>query len=458
VCAVLGVVALAGVIACGNVSPDRKGNQPDGGGQPGCHNSLDCTGGLICDSSIAQCVECVSATDCPANNDCTARKCVPFVPCKNSLECTSAQVCDTAGGRCVACLTDADCADATKTCVAKSCRLKCASDLACTPLGLLCDKASGSCVVCIVSTDCPAGQYCQANACQAAVCSPGHTSCMLNAIATCNSVGDGYTGTAVPCDPKVCTSGASGAACVDATPDGGAGGSSGRGGAGGTTGAGGSGPGAGGAGGTAGGGGGGGSGGCGLVIDDMEADTGIICQGEGRIGHWFAYDDGMPGTTQTPPPGVAPIRPDPIQPPRGASNFAMHTSGTVEMYAAIGCSLNGSTSDVMEVPRMYDVSRYTGISFYAKGTPAMLQVIVANTDDVAPMYGGTCPGSCVSNHAIISLQPTQWTFYQVPFSQLASGDFTFNPAHVLTIDFQAQPSTGVRPFALDLWIDDLSFY
>ena len=111
----------------------------------------------------------------------------------------------------------------------------------------------------------------------------------------------------------------------------------------------------------------------------------------------------------------------------------------------------------MEVPRAYNVSAYTGLSFYAKGTPSALQVIVATTDDVAPMYGGTCAGACLSNHVDITLNATQWTLYQVPFSQLTYGTYLFNPARVLTIDFQAQnPTAGT--LSADFWIDDLSFY
>src|SRR4029077_20814680 len=118
-----------------------------------------------------------------------------------------------------------------------------------------------------------------------------------------------------------------------------------------------------------------GGGTCGLVIDNREADTGVICQGNGRIGHWFAYNDGSTTTTQTPPPNGAPTRPDPIQPPRGNSNYAMHTYGKFTTLGGIGCSLDGSTSNTVEIPSPYDVSGYTGITFYAKGTPADLQVI-----------------------------------------------------------------------------------
>jgi len=494
------VVAAVAPLACGGGGGKAKS---DAGTQMGCQNSLQCALGQVCDPSIAQCVMCVTAADCPANNDCTARTCVPFTPCKNSLDCSSAQVCDATAGRCVDCLTDADCADTTKTCVADMCRTKCASDRTCTPLGLLCDLTSGSCVRCITATDCPSGQYCQANTCQAAVCTPGQTSCMLNGVATCNTVGDGYVGTAVACDPLVCQVGASGASCVaaatggsgggGATGGGGAGGNAGTTGAGGATGAGGT-TGAGGSagatgtggvagttgaggatgaggssgaggvtgtGGTTGAGGttgtgGAGGGACGLTIDNMEADTGIICQGNGRIGHWFAYNDGSSSTTQTPPPNVAPTRPDPIQPPRGASNYAMHTYGSFYTYGAIGCSLNGSTSNLVEVPNAYDVTAFTGITFFAKGTPGSLQVIVSTVETTASAYGGTCSAaSCSGNRLDITLDPTTWTSYKVPFSSLASGNALFNPQHVLTIDFQVYAVGGVTA---DFWIDDLAFY
>jgi hypothetical protein len=188
-----------------------------------CRNSLDCSLGMVCDPSIAQCVGCITANDCPANNDCTARTCVPYTACTNSLSCPKTEVCNTGTGRCVACVMDADCADTTKTCVSNVCRTKCDSDRTCTPLGMLCDLTSGSCAQCLVSQDCGSGKYCQAGSCLTAVCTPGQTACMLNAIATCNAVGDGYSGAAVACDPLTCQMGSSGAKCVSAAPDGGAG-------------------------------------------------------------------------------------------------------------------------------------------------------------------------------------------------------------------------------------------
>jgi hypothetical protein len=188
----------------------------------------------------------------------------------------------------------------------------------------------------------------------------------------------------------------------------------------------------------------------------MEADTGVICQGNGRIGHWFAYNDGSTTTTQTPPPNVAPTRPDPIQPPRGNSNYAMHTYGKFTTLGGIGCSLDGSTSNTVEVPSPYDVSGYTGITFYAKGTPADLQVIVQTVETAWTMYGGTCPSSsCAGNRMDITLSSTAWTLYMVPFTSLMQGTYPFNAHHALTIDFDVYAAAGANA---DFWIDDLAFY
>jgi len=293
---------------------------------------------------------------------------------------------------------------------------------------------------------------------------------MLNAVATCNAVGDGYSGTAVPCDPKTCVMSASGAACADATGAAGTSGGAGSGGAtgtGGTTGGGGAA--AGGttgsagaaAGGTTGSAGAGGAGGCGLIIDDMEADTGLICKGDGRMGRWFNYNDGALATVQTPPTGTFPLLPEHIVPARGTSQFSMHTSGTYTSYLAIGCSLNGPDTASTAFNQPYDASGFTGIRFYAKGTAATtaLQAIVQCAETESTTYGGTCTAaSCIGNRMNITLDPASWTLYQIPFSMLAGGSATFVAKHAWSVEFLAYNDLGVSGLSADFWVDDLSFY
>jgi hypothetical protein len=125
----------------------------------------------------------------------------------------------------------------------------------------------------------------------------------------------------------------------------------------------------------------------------------------------------------------------------------------------IGCSLNGAES-VPEVVNTYDVGKFTGISFYAKGSPAtpQLQAIVQTKGTESTANGGTCPGSCQANRMYITLSPTSWNFYQIPFSMLASGTVSFVAADAMTVEFLIYNNTGLGTISADFWIDDLSFY
>ena len=72
-------------------------------------------------------------------------------------------------------------------------------------------------------------------------------------------------------------------------------------------------------------------------------------------------------------------------------------------------------------------------------------------------YGGTCTASCSGNHTLISLSPTTWTFYQIPFSQLLNGTVPFNAQDALTIEFLVYSATSTE-FTANFWIDDLTFF
>jgi hypothetical protein len=195
----------------------------------------------------------------------------------------------------------------------------------------------------------------------------------------------------------------------------------------------------------AGGGGSGGMGACGNLIDDMEAGTGYICQGNGRTGSWFSYY----GTLSTLSPAGYPVPTSIVSPARGTSQRAMRLYGTRGDYAGFGCWLT-------TVPITYDGSAFTGIRFYAKGTPASLRVIVQTSATESTTYGGTCTLptlSCAGNETQVTLSASAWTLYSVPFSSLVGGTATFNVRDIWSIEFQ--PGANV---AYDYWIDDLSFY
>jgi hypothetical protein len=197
----------------------------------------------------------------------------------------------------------------------------------------------------------------------------------------------------------------------------------------------------------------GGTAGCGAVIDDMEAHTGWICQGNGRVGHWFTYvDDELTTSTIFPPPETVAL-PELLATPRGTSQYAMHTSGRFYSYAGIGCLMN--TPTVASVPGTYDATGYTGIRFYAKGTGG-LKVTGQMPSTQSIDNGGTCTTTtCTPNsYAYGTLSSSSWTLISIPFTYLKGGLVTPLKSSMLW-SFEFQPYT-VGSF--DLWIDDLTFY
>jgi hypothetical protein len=375
-------VLAAGLGACSSkVTP---GSRNDGGPQvPSCRSSLDCTLDKICDPSIAQCVDCVASTDCPPSNDCVARTCVPYVSCMTSLGCPAGQVCNATTQRCVACVTDADCADTSKACVANACRTMCASDKTCVPLGLLCDQASMTCVSCIQSTDCASGQICRGGACVTGVCQPGQSSCVLNAIRTCNATGDDYAGAGTPCDPLTCTVTASGAACAAVAP---------------------------GSGGTSGGGAGGAPGGVSLD-PSAYADVFLLASCENPInesygGYWWSADDG--DGVIDPPPNASFYMQD-----AGYIGKGVHVTGSVMTgHALFGDEIQSST-----LP--FDASMYDGLSFWGKADVSTLVRVGVGQPNTEM---GTCQadagGTCYDHPSLNVQLGTTWTRFVVPFAAL----------------------------------------
>jgi hypothetical protein len=187
-----------------------------------------------------------------------------------------------------------------------------------------------------------------------------------------------------------------------------------------------------------------GAGACGNMIDDMESGTGYTCEGNGRRGSWFSYVSTY-GVFN--PPGN-PVPTTLLAVPRGESTRAMRAYGTNDAYAGFGCWLQ-------ETPLTYDASAYTGIRFYAMGTPAMLHVIVQTSGTESTTYGGTCTLptlECAGNETTITIDST-WGLVQVPFSALTGGTVPFDATDLWSIEFQPA-TTG----AFDFYIDDLSFY
>ncbi len=194
--------------------------------------------------------------------------------------------------------------------------------------------------------------------------------------------------------------------------------------------------------------GGAGAGTCGLVIDDMESGTGYTCTGDGRNGYWFSYADAS--STFHPTPNLYPCTPSLLPTPRGNSTRGMHLYGTVSQYAGAGLYLDYAT-------KAYNASGYTGIQFYAMGTATSLSMIFQTTATEQTVYGGTCTlglAGCTGNKVDLSgWAADTWSQFRIPFSSAAGGVAPFSPTSIWSIEWE-QLGAG----ALDMWIDDVSFY
>src|SRR5262245_50531708 len=136
---------------------------------------------------------------------------------------------------------------------------------------------------------------------------------------------------------------------------------------------------------------------CGPLIDDMEDGTGRICPGAGRIGVWYAYNDGFGVQSPAPTTPGVPILPVPIPNGRNGSTRAMFSSfayptmlpteGTL-WGAGIGVDLafDGTTY------RSYDGSAYDGITFFARSSTFVNCLVrISTTASTLVDYGGSCP-------------------------------------------------------------------
>src|SRR5204863_143953 len=101
-----------------------------------------------------------------------------------------------------------------------------------------------------------------------------------------------------------------------------------------------------------------------------------------RVGAWYTYHDATAGGTQTPAMGD-PFIPDACG---HASMYCAHTTGSgfTDYGAGFGFDLNNDAG----TKGIYDVGAFTGVAFWAKGTPFRLKVLTSAT--VPTAEGGTC--------------------------------------------------------------------
>ncbi len=194
----------------------------------------------------------------------------------------------------------------------------------------------------------------------------------------------------------------------------------------------------------------------GNLIDDLEDGDGSIIMQGGRVGAWFTYNDMSAGGTQMPPMGAAFV---PSMGGNAGSLHAAHTNGSgfSNWGAGMGFDLD---NDGVNPKKTYNVSAFTGITFWAKGSPMIrFKVLVAAT--VAVAQGGTCAANCGDSHGMNIGLNQSWTQYTVPFSSLMQEGWgtaaVFNTSTVLSVQFAVGPTfQHIGILSLEFHVDKLS--
>lgn len=199
------------------------------------------------------------------------------------------------------------------------------------------------------------------------------------------------------------------------------------------------------------------------LVDDLEDNDGRILMMGGRQGSWYSFSDGS----------IMPSPPDdngntngflPGSPGAGSSMHAAHvTANGFGNYAGMAVDFNNSGVRPKDTAsrKPYDVSKYDGIVFKAKGMASGTMHVLAVTKQITgTSEGGTCDDSNSSNHCWDSYGKdftlaSDWAEVRVRFSDMTTDNSSpFDPTAVFGLAFQLNASNG----SLDLWIDDLALF
>jgi hypothetical protein len=370
-------------------------------GAGACRNAVSGTncGAATCASGIAQ-----PASTCNGGGTCTTPTtvaCTPFV-CGTTACATT-------------CTINANCATGAQ-CSGGVCSL-CPGGLCCTTGQVNC---SGVCVTtsgdanncggCAIKCTAPTGgtTSCAAGVCKPA-CSAGATLCGTACVTTATDVNN-CGGCGVTCAIGAsCTAGTCGAAACTTTN---------------------------------------------ALIDDFEDGNNLISVREGRNGADYTYAD-TTGSTITPTAGSTFV---PGTPGNGTSTRAAHFNGTLSGATTVWA---GMGMDFLAPKGVYNASKYTGISFFAKkgSTTTNGAVRVKVPDRNTDPTGAICT-SCSNDFGVDLTLTTTWTKYTIPFSGMtqqagwgAPRPAEIDPTGVVAVQFQV----GITGQVYDIWVDDVTF-
>jgi hypothetical protein len=192
------------------------------------------------------------------------------------------------------------------------------------------------------------------------------------------------------------------------------------------------------------------------IIDQMEDGDGTIEMTAQRGGVWFSFNDKTEGS-QLPASDAEIFEMSELLPPRADSRYAArsHGGGFTKWGAGIGFELYNQ--------KAYDLSRYAGLTFWARRAPNTASALrFALTDSATAPRGGQCHeyadySTCSDYFGADLSLGTAFRRYSFAWRDLTQEGWgephpdSVNAAAVYGVRFQTDP---VEDF--DFWIDDIA--
>ncbi len=188
------------------------------------------------------------------------------------------------------------------------------------------------------------------------------------------------------------------------------------------------------------------------LIDDLEDGNGQVALVAGRSGYWYSAADPNGSTISgagafTPTDGGA----------AGSKKAARATGKTATGDGAWGATFGFSFAPDNAA---YDVSKYAGVSFWAKaGAKSTKSVRVKLGDANTRPEGKVCSSGCWNHFGQDLTLSEEWQQYTIKFADLKQqagwGDprpATLAAQHAMSLDWSISAGQD-----FDIWIDDVAF-
>lgn len=212
---------------------------------------------------------------------------------------------------------------------------------------------------------------------------------------------------------------------------------------------------------------------CLSLIDDLESGSApLLPDIDDRTGAWYVYNDETPEATQSPPACGEPFAPSAPGVPPSLASARSSGSGFTDWGAGFGFDLNNAGMEPQIIDgecvidystrMIYDVSEYTGISFYGRSFkgPLNVDIKLPTFVETPTEEGGSCEGGpnvCGNAYQSYKTFTSEWQGFEIPFSDFRHPNwgpkFDLDLTQAIGLQFQTRANAD-----FDIAIDTICFY